>query len=117
MVYTVSMKIERETNILTTKKESKPMITKENFRIEYSSTYLTFIPSTAKTHADFTHICSRDRRFHKWTCAKVRDLLIKELNDNNITEDKVTRDVVESFLDNGAVKEYITANVPSWMRS
>jgi len=116
MVYTVSMKIERETNILTTKKESK-LITKENFRIEYRSTYLTFVPSTAKTHADFTHVCSRDRRFHKWTCAKVRDLLIKELNDNNITEDKVTRDVVESFLDNGAVKEYITANVPSWMRS
>jgi len=90
------------------------MITNENFRIE--SNYLTFVPSTAKTHADFTHVCSRDRRFHKWTCAKVRNLMIKELNANNITEDKVNRDVIESFLNNGIVKEYITANVPSWMR-
>ena len=91
------------------------MITKENFRIEYNSTYLTFIPSTAKTHADFTHVCSRDKVFHKWTCAKVRNLMIKELNANNITEDKVNRDVIKSFLNNGIVKEYITANVPSWM--
>ena len=90
------------------------MITNENFRIE--SNYLTFVPSTAKTHADFTHVCSRDRRFHKWTCAKVRNLMIKELNANNITEDKVNRDVIESFLNKGIVKEYITANVPSWMR-
>jgi len=90
-------------------------ITKENFRIE--SNYLTFVPSTAKTHADFTHVCSRDRRFHGWTCAKVRNLMIKVLNDNNITEDKVDRDVIKSFLENGIVKEYITNNVPSWMKN
>ena len=91
------------------------MITKENFRIE--SNYLTFTPSTAKTHADFTHVCSRDRRFHKWTCAKVRNLLIKELNNNNITEDQVNRDVVKSFLKNGLVNDYLEANCAWWQKA
>ena len=90
------------------------MITKENFRIE--SNYLTFVPSTAKTHADFTHVCSRDRRFHKWTCAKVRNLLIKVMNEENVTENEVDRDLIDVYLYHPLVRDYITANVPSWMR-
>jgi len=90
------------------------MITKENFRIE--SNYLTFVPSTAKTHADFTHVCSRDRRFHKWTCAKVRNLLIKVMNEENVTENEVDRDLIDVYLYHPLVREYITNNVPSWMR-
>ena len=90
------------------------MITRENFRIE--SNYLTFTPSTAKTHADFTHVCSRDRRFHKWTCAKVRNLLIKVMNEENVTESEVDRDLIDVYLHHPLVREYITSNVPSWMR-
>jgi len=90
------------------------MITKENFRIEFN--YLTFVPSTAKTHADFTHVCSRDRRFHKWTCAKVRNLLIKVMNEENVTENEVDRDLIDVYLYHPLVREYITNNVPSWMR-
>ena len=90
------------------------MITKENFRIE--SNYLTFVPSTAKTHADFTRVCSRDRRFHKWTCAKVRNLLIKVMNEENVTENEVDRDLIDVYLYHPLVREYITNNVPSWMR-
>jgi len=91
------------------------MITKENFRIE--SNYLTFVPSTAKTHADFTHVCSRDRRFHKWTCAKVRNLLIKVMNEENVTENEVDRDLIDVYLYHPLVREYITNNVPSWMKN
>ena len=92
------------------------MITKENFRIEYRSTYLTFVPSTAKTHADLVHVCSRDKVFHKWTCAKIRDMLVKTLNELNITEDKVDRPLIKELITTGAIKEYIHANVPSFMR-
>jgi len=91
------------------------MITKENFRIE--SNYLTFVPSTAKTHADFTHVCSRDRRFHKWTCAKVRNLLIKVMNEENVTENEVDRDLIDVYLYHPLVREYIINNVPSWMKN
>ena len=91
------------------------MITKENFRIE--SNYLTFVPTTAKTHADFTHVCSRDRRFHKWTCAKVRNLLIKVMNEENVTENEVDRDLIDVYLYHPLVREYILDNVPSWMKN
>ena len=93
------------------------MITKDNFLIEYSSTYLTFRPSTAKTHADYVHVCSRDKVFHKWTCAKVRDKLIKLMNFLKIPESCVDRPLIEELLEDPMVKDYITANVPSWMVS
>ena len=93
------------------------MITKDNFLIEHSSTYLTFVPSTAKTHADFTHVCSRDKRFHSWTCAKVRDKLIKLMNFLKIPESCVDSSLMEELMEDPMVKDYITANVPSWMAS